>query len=683
MPDDPVMVSINSQTGLHPDEIARRTFPSARRGVDGDAVRRFLEAVAAELQEVLDREQVLRRRLAEAERRAAEPELDEETLMQAVGAETARILQTAHAAAGDVVSKAEVRASEILSAAENVLAERTSVAEEEAAAILQAAQAEVRALLDAAESQAKSLRDEAVTETEALTGRARAEAIALLDATRSECRRIVRESRELRQTVLGDLAERHRGLRIQLEQLQAGRDSLVDVVDAVGAAVDHVRDRLANAEHEARLAAAEAGERAATEEDEAGEELFATEVDIAVDLEGDLEEVLEGGEGREGGKEGVRVLHLEEVALLVDEGLAGELGPELYDNEALGEEPAEEVEPAGGDGAQSSHRSVDELFARIRASRGDAEAEAAEAASEGVLGQHSAHEAAVLESDEDIVGEEEAGNREDVAGETAIEVVPRAVAEPAASDAEQAAQPAQADAGPEEGDAGEEEAAAAEESADSKALARRAERLDPSASKLTRSLKRVLQDDQNLLLDSLRHATGTPDLDRLLPEDEQRTRLANASAKLLADAWTVGYGWLADKSPSHAEASEAGLRLAGQLAVDVTSLLRHRLREALSSITDIAEGGADAAGAAYREWRGARVEGTAGDFAARAFSDGAVSGGEGVLVHWVVDDTGGPCPDCDDNALAGDVAAGEEFPTGQRHPPVHPGCRCLLVPISS
>jgi hypothetical protein len=29
------------------------------------------------------------------------------------------------------------------------------------------------------------------------------------------------------------------------------------------------------------------------------------------------------------------------------------------------------------------------------------------------------------------------------------------------------------------------------------------------------------------------------------------------------------------------------------------------------------------------------------------------------------------------------VAAGEEFPTGQLHPPVHPGCRCLLVAITS
>jgi hypothetical protein len=39
----------------------------------------------------------------------------------------------------------------------------------------------------------------------------------------------------------------------------------------------------------------------------------------------------------------------------------------------------------------------------------------------------------------------------------------------------------------------------------------------------------------------------------------------------------------------------------------------------------------------------------------------------------------GQCPDCDDNALEPTVK-GEAFPTGQPHPPAHPGCRCLLVP---
>jgi len=102
-------------------------------------------------------------------------------------------------------------------------------------------------------------------------------------------------------------------------------------------------------------------------------------------------------------------------------------------------------------------------------------------------------------------------------------------------------------------------------------------------------------------------------------------------------------------------------------------------------------GSADAAGAAYREWKGSRVEGLAGDVTTRAFAVGEMavlsSLGDGLapLVRWVVedDDAGGSCPDCDDNSLAGPQRSAAEFPTGHAHPPVHPGCRCLLVPVRS
>jgi hypothetical protein len=51
---------------------------------------------------------------------------------------------------------------------------------------------------------------------------------------------------------------------------------------------------------------------------------------------------------------------------------------------------------------------------------------------------------------------------------------------------------------------------------------------------------------------------------------------------------------------------------------------------------------------------------------------------DGIAFRWVVDDDG-PCPDCDDNALAGPVPKGRAFPTGQPHPPAHIGCRCLVL----
>ena len=48
-------------------------------------------------------------------------------------------------------------------------------------------------------------------------------------------------------------------------------------------------------------------------------------------------------------------------------------------------------------------------------------------------------------------------------------------------------------------------------------------------------------------------------------------------------------------------------------------------------------------------------------------------------IRWVVDPEGPLCPDAEDNALGGVVAAGDQFPTGHCHAPAHPGCRCGIA----
>jgi hypothetical protein len=85
-------------------------------------------------------------------------------------------------------------------------------------------------------------------------------------------------------------------------------------------------------------------------------------------------------------------------------------------------------------------------------------------------------------------------------------------------------------------------------------------------------------------------------------------------------------------------------------------------------------------GASYRQWKTTEIEQAARHHASAAFSRGAFAATPaGAQRCWVVDDDGGPCPDCDDNTLAGPVTKGEPFPTGQPHPPAHDGCRCILV----
>lgn len=45
--------------------------------------------------------------------------------------------------------------------------------------------------------------------------------------------------------------------------------------------------------------------------------------------------------------------------------------------------------------------------------------------------------------------------------------------------------------------------------------------------------------------------------------------------------------------------------------------------------------------------------------------------------QWILD--ADPCPICEDNAEAGAIPVGEDFPSGDDGPPAHPNCRCAVT----
>ena len=674
MSDDPQAVSISSSAPLSPDEIAHKSFPPARRGLDGQAVRVFLGKVAAELRGTLEREATLRGRVAEAERRADDPEIDEATLTRAIGIETAKILQTAHDAASNLVTKAEQRAAELIAEAEQVLAEQVAASDAEAL--------EIRA---AAEQEAGEYTSRAQAEADSLTEAAHADAVELLDATKEECRRMVAEARDLRNRTLADLVARRRVLRIQLEELRSGKDSLLSDVEVVATSVDELRERLASAEDEARVAAAQAGDRVAQES--AQGDLVELDAELAAAGSGLAAAEYRRFEETSGG-----------VASAIDDKAAGE--------SRTGAMPAGESYAEGGqdqDGSIASRRSVDELFARIRASR------AAEEAAAGVtapLVVAAGSEQAAELAEEALTVPEAAGLMSQVspeAGEAnnSAQVVAGELEEIAGT-ADVAVEPGIAGAAERESEAESAAGAAAIAEPDVESLARRDNLLATITAKLGRALKRALQDDQNDLLNALRQVSRKPVLDVLIPPKVQRERFVTAASDQLARAYGAGAAFLVSgdavegpcvtaPAPSELVAAEAGALLAAELADDLCTMLRQRIDEALSELGESLEGSTDAAGVAYREWKGTRVEGLAGDFTTRAFAVGelavldSLGKGEVPLVRWAVedDDGGGSCPDCDDNSLAGPQPPGSAFPTGHSHPPVHPGCRCLLVPVRS
>jgi hypothetical protein len=197
---------------------------------------------------------------------------------------------------------------------------------------------------------------------------------------------------------------------------------------------------------------------------------------------------------------------------------------------------------------------------------------------------------------------------------------------------------------------------------------------------LVRRLKRALQDDQNDILDRVRAGGGWgPDV--LPPTEEHERRYVTAAIEHLRDAARSG-ATFAGAKPDDAPPVDG---IADELAAAIVVPLRRRLDGAGGSV----DAGDDSAlvehvGAAYRDWKGGRVERLAGDQTLAAFSQALLAAAPHASSwRWIVDDGGTQCPDCDDNALAGPLRRGEAFPTGHPCPPAHAGCRCLLAPAEA
>ncbi|MGA2037516.1 MAG: DivIVA domain-containing protein [Acidimicrobiales bacterium] len=608
-------LTISSSSRLQAGEVARRTFGITRRGFDPSQVKSYLEQVGREMMAAEEREHELRELLAEAERKAQNPVLDEATLISALGQEAAKVLRSAHDAAAELLGHAEADANRMVTEAQEEAGKLQAQTEQHASD--RAAQSEAAA----AETRQRA-QEEAATRVDT----ARVEVEALIEQARAECRAMLSEAHELRARVLGDLARRRRVLHSQIEQLRAGRDRLAETITGARQTVDHITEELFRAEDEARIAAEAAGRQIAlqTETGElhpsvaAGTAPVAEEIGMAADEQ--PEQVVREPTASE--KTTSEAVAVEEITTV-----------------AVSEQ---------GDGSTRS-QTVEELFARLRAERS---AEATVVAADSTDPSQ--------ESGAEISSAAVAGDSAAVAGDSA------AVAGDSAAAAGESAEPE----APEH----------TEETEHEPLLAQRDDTLGPIVATLARRLKRALTDDQNDLLDRLRANKGWgPGV--LPPKAEHIERYARAGWGQLVEAAQSGASFAGGKSEEAPSVDD----IASDLAAAIVVPLRRRLEGEGAGV----ETGDDAAlvehvGAAFRDWKGARVERLVGDEAVAAFSRAALAvTPSSVSLRWVVDDEGAECPDCDDNALAGPVPRGEAFPTGHPHPPAHAGCRCLLAPMDA
>ena len=724
---------------LSPEEVAHRGFPTAFRGFDTGEVRAYLQRVANDLRDSIARERDLNRRLADAEHRAAHPVIQGEELTRALGEEMGRVLATAQEAANELRSRAEENAARILreahdqaqrirAGAESVLAERTEEAEGEAAEIRRVAAAEATSVVERARREADLV---------AADGEVRARAA-------------VEEAQAARARVLGDLTRRRRLLQMQVETLRAGRERLLEAYRLVRRSVDEVADELQRAETEARQAATEAAERAADADVGVGEDAHVDE-DAAPAPAGapraapslpaagapdappsaddrptaagapdappsadDRPTAAGAPDAPPSADNRPAAPGAPDAPPSADPEVAGEGAPPAGDEDLhrppqlrLLRRPEAETAPEGGAQGDVVEPPSDEEQVRVIATRPGGSpsgrvpagrpnpppaapaGDAAAPATPQPLAEPAPPPAPIGASATEIPAPPAADAPAEVAAEAPAAVdelfariragradaVARArevlrADEPAPGQPEPAGQPAPA-------------------LGDEVLLQRRDAAVADVEARLTRKLKRALQDEQNELLDRLRNLRSTTDVDALLPSPaEQAARYVTVADELVRSAAAAGAEFTSpgfDGSDGPEGAGAARPRV-DDVVRDLASAVTEPLRRALEcAIRSDAGGDATAVveriGAVYRECKAQRLEGLAGDAVTAAFSRGALAGlGPGRASRWVVDDDGRPCPDCDDNALAGPTAPGEAFPTGQAHPPAHAGCRCVLAP---
>lgn len=636
---------------IEPDEVGRREFTKMRRGYDPIEVKAFLNKVSSELRSLRHANFELEGRVVELEgeiRSAERP--DEHRIAQVLGEETARVIEAARQAANEIRTKAEENVARLLKDAQSDASQLRQDADQliankkqEADEIIAKAREEGQRLRVHAEETAGRLRKESeeilaakTTEAEERAADIRGEAEKVLEearvaaeteieAGRDQGREMIAEAKKLREKILRDLAKRRKVARKQLEALRAGRESLLDAFESVRAVLDDTTGDLRGALVDAREAADEASRMVSDDENtvvaELEAQLVTVEVSAAEEVEGPAEE-----------------------------------GPELVAEEepATAEEPVEEPEEGAGQKTQRHLRAVE-----------DAEGEA-ETGEEGTGEEGSGDDVGALfariKADREHAAEE--------ARETLREHAEAGLDEESVLDLSE--ESAVIDLS--EGEAGD---------STETVLDRRDVLVEPIERSLGRRLKRALSDEQNQVLDSLRrHKKGIPGFDEVLDGlDEHVETYSSVAMADLDDAIRAGADFL-EGDLQKVDPDEFVDGLVEAIGTSFVEPLRARLEACFSEVTEVAdkEEVAERVRAVYREWKNQKVAEDSEQLVLTAFNRGLYeSVPAGTRLCWVVDNGGLPCPDADDNALAGGVPKGEPYPTGDLLPPAHPGCRCLLV----
>ena len=653
--------------------------------------------VAAELSRLQERQLFLERELETSQNnQSLDPaRLDDEALTRLLGEETARVLNAARESANEIREKAEQSAARLLTEASD---------------------------------ESSRLREEAEVEASRRRADAANDAEAELAMAKQQGREMVNEARAYRERVLSELARRRELAREQIEQLVHGRDRLmqsferarvvaVDVMaemEPLGEPDEYVNLTPSTGPVPVMVARADSDpveppvgpdsvgpdsvgpdsvdpDSADPGEPAADAEL--TDVEPAADAEViELKSVEDETEAEAAAAETETETETGELAEVpTDEAETAET------DEATDTAPADGVESPAGEPADTELDGPDHEPADNGLSDDD-DAAADDVAN--LLGGGDAPVDAVSAdtgtaalslddgSVDDVVVDLFARLRDEADDFEPDELDDDAGDEPEAAEAAETelAEIELADTAVEADDT------AVEDAAPTDAVVAESTRFDQRSADLTplivtsaRKLKRVLADEQNDVLDTLRQSDPVRSIDDLLPaESEHSGRYATAVGDDLLIAANAGASLVQSGRVAKlrkAAAADAVDHASEMIARWLIDPLRDRLEQCVS------DGAGDNAAitkkvrAVYREFKTQHIDDQLDDVLLSAHGQGVLLGLEpDTAVSWEPHPDHQACADCDDNRLAGAVASGQEFPTGHVTTPGHPGCRCMLVP---
>ncbi len=697
----PRVISTNPR--LSRDEIANQPFPQAFRGLSEPAVRAFLRKLADEFEALRTRQADLQDEVAQLHDQlehtpVVEGQHRDDDLLSAVGDETARVLRSAKESAEEIRRNAEERATETLheaheearalrEQAEQTASDRTREADEASAEILREAEKLARELQEGAEARAA----EFVTQSET-------EARAELESARRRSAELVAEGQAARDRLLNELHRRRDALESQIEGLRSGRDRLLEAYKVVKQTFDQATEALRGAD------APTVGPSPPPERPRVTSPALPVQPPSYDEPEPEPEPLLEPAlepkpaptptveaetaEAAETEQDAAEPETEEEDEAAGDDTEAPK-GPPKVAAFSLGElpdspaasEPDEVNEEVSGDHAQEPEPDATDSREPEAPEEPEEKEKEKEEQQEGPAGAAQGREHAEKPGPQDVDAIFAKLKAEE--GDEADEPEPdQAESEKAESEK---AEPEQVPAA-EAPDA--DEAPVAPTAPDIDLLRRRDESVDTLVDETVKQVKRVVRDEQNVVLEAIReHKKGAPSADDVLPSvADQDQAFAEAVGESLAAACAAGEDAARSLGVAGpANGSGAGRRqrtgeLAGVMARQLMDPLRGKLGDALREAA-----GADDSDVAerirsrYREWKGQRIETNVRDVLTAAFARGLFDAvPDGVLLRWVPGDAA-PCPDCADNALE-HTSRGKKFPTGHLLPPAHPGCRCLVLP---